>query len=124
MSSQETQYQNPRAIGSLSGALAAWQRLRGRRAEATPRRVVFTFSCWSESRARRVAGFLRRRTACAATRVHHVAGASRDTWQVSGSTHPAIHTLASLEAAWSWLRRAGHSHQAVLLRVAVRAPAA
>ena len=123
-SRRATQYQDPHAVESLSSALRAWQRLRTARSQTTPKQVIFTFSCWSESRAMRIAGFLRRRLDCAATRAHHVAGANRDTWHVHGSMHPAIQSLSSLESVWAWLHCAAHNHQVVLLRVSVTQSAA
>jgi len=117
-------YQDPRAAGSLSGLLELWRTLRasGRHTAATP--VSFTLSCSGESRATRVAAFLRRRRACAQTRVHHVAGGRRDMWQVHGSISPAIYSLSDLEAIWTWLRRAAQSHQVSLLRITLARTAA
>ena len=120
----ETTYQDPRAVGSLSGLLHLWQRHQASGHDAATSRVTFTLSCWGEARAARVAGFLRRRRACAVTRVHHVRGARRDTWHVHGSMHPAIHSLPDLEAIWTWLRRAAHSHQVNLLRITLALAAA
>ena len=116
-------YQDPRTAGSLSRALRLWQSLRASCRETVTTQICFTISCWGESRATRVAGFLRRRRACAVTRIHQVAGARRDTWHVHGVMHPAIRSLPDLEATWTWLRRAAHSHQVALLRVTL-APAA
>lgn len=116
-------YQDPRATGSLSGLLRRWQKLRTAERDTAKTLVTFTLSCGGESRATRVAGFLLRRRACAETRVHQVAGGRRDTWHVHGSTHPAIHSLADLEATWTWLRQAAASHQVRLLRINL-APAA
>lgn len=104
--------------------MGLWQSLLAAGRDAEILRIIFTLSCSSESRATRVAGFLRRRRACSATRVHHVTGASRDTWHVHGSMHPAIQSLPDLEAIWTWLRRAAQSHQVALLRVTVARTAA
>lgn len=115
-------YQDPRATGSLSSALRLWQAVESSPKRTPDRRVVFTLSCWSESRATRLAGSLRRRRACAVTRIHQVAGARRDTWHVHGFMSPAIRSLSDLETTWSWLQRTAHSHQVALLRVTL-APA-
>ena len=116
-------YQDPLTAGSLSSALRLWQNLRAAGQDTATSRISFTLSCRSESRATRVAGFLRRRRACEVTRVDHVAGAHRDTWHVHGSLHATIHALPDLEAAWTWLRRTANNHQVALLRVTI-APAA
>ena len=113
----EKTYQDPQAAGSLSSLLQRWQKLHASGREPASTRVTFTLSCCGESRATRVSGFLRRRRACAETRVHHVAGARRDMWHVHGSISPAIHSLSDLEATWDWLRRAAQSHQVSLLRI-------
>jgi hypothetical protein len=117
-------YQDPRAAGSLSGLLQRWQRLHPSGRDAATTLVTFTLSCSGESRATRVSGFLRRRRACAETRVHHVAAGRRDTWHVHGSIRPAMHSLADLEATWNWLRRAAQSHQVSLLRITLTPAAA
>lgn len=117
-------YQDPSTAGSLSSALRLWKALRARRRETAIAQIAFTLSCWSESRAARVAAFLRRRRACAVTRVHRVAGGTRDAWHVDGSMTPAIHTLTDLEAVWTWLRRAAHSHQVTLLRITLASASA
>lgn len=110
-------YQDPLAVGSLSNLLRSWQRLRGSRRAPNPIRVTFTLSCWGESRASRVAGFLRRRRVCAGTTVHQVTGAQRDIWHVHGSTYPAIPSLSDLEQTWLWLRGVSQSHQVGMLRI-------
>ena len=110
--------------GSLSGLLQLWQELASSSRDTASTRVSFTLSCDGESRATRVAGYLRRRRACAEARVHHVAGGRRDTWHIHGSLTPAIHSLADLESTWTWLRRAAQSHQVRLLRVALSPTAA
>ena len=115
-------YQDPRAAGSLSSLLPLWRKLRSSRRDTAITLVTFTLSGEGESRATRVAGFLRRRRACAETRVHHVAGGGRDTWHVHGSLYPSIHSLPDLEATWTWLRRTAQKHHVRLLRIAL-APA-
>ena len=110
-------YQDPRATGSLSGLLRRWQKLAAADRDSAKMQVSFTLSCGGESLATRVAGFLLRRRACAETRIHQVAGGRRDTWHVHGTTRPAIHSLADLEATWTWLRKAAVSHQVRLLRI-------
>lgn len=117
-------YQDPRSAGSLSHALKVWQALLASGREAGSIRIVFTLSCWSESRALRVASFLRRRQACTVNRVRQIRGGSRDRWHLYGSMTPAVHSLADLEGTWSWLRRAAVSHQVSLVRVALARPAA
>jgi hypothetical protein len=110
-------YHDPRTAGSLSSLLRSWQQLRASRHSPDPIRVSFTLSCWGESRATRVAGFLRRRRHCADTTVHQVAGAHRDTWHVHGSTYPSIASLSDLEQTWLWLRKVAQSHQVGVLRI-------
>lgn len=112
-------YQDPHGAGSLSAALRAWQALRAAKRLTATTPIRFTLSCWSESRAVRVAAFLRRSRGCAVTQLHQVAGARRDTWHVHGSTHPAIHSLSDLEAVWTWLRSAAKSHQVALVHVTI-----
>jgi len=117
-------YQDPSTAGSLSSALRLWQSVHDVPRDTAILHVSFTLSCWGESRATRVAGFLRRRRACAGITVHRVAEARRDTWHVHGSMNPAIQSLSDLEATWTWLRRAAQSHQVDLLRVTLDRAAA
>jgi hypothetical protein len=117
-------YQDPRVAGSLSGLLRLWQKLRASGDHTATILVTFTLSCWGESRATRVAGFLRRRRTCGETRIHQVAGRRRDMWHVHGSISPTIHSLADLEAIWIWLGRAAQSHQVSLLRITLAPTAA
>jgi hypothetical protein len=117
-------YQDPKGAGSLSGLLRLWQKLGASERASATTLVTFTLSCSGESRATRVAGFLRRRRNCAETRVHRVAGGRRDTWHVHGSLSPAIHSLADLEAIWTWLSRAALSHQVSLLGITLAPEAA
>lgn len=112
-------YQDPRAAGSLSSALRQWQEFRATGHDKASTHINFTLSCRGESRAERVASFLRRRRACAVTRLDRVAGPDPETWHVHGSTHAAIHSLADVEATWTWLREAASSHQVALLHIAV-----
>ena len=107
-------YQDPKAVGSLSSILRLWQTLQS---DTGTLCINFTLSCWSESRANRVAGFLRRRMGCKDARVHHVAGGGRDTWHIHGSMHPMVHSLPDVEEAWTWLRQSAQSHQVTLLRI-------
>lgn len=116
-------YQHPQAPGSLSGLLHLWQRLRRAGHDGATSRVTFILSCQGEARATRVAGHLRRRRGCEVTRVDRVGAGRHDTWRVHGAMHPAIHSLTDLEATWTWLQDAAHSHQVNLLRIAL-APAA
>ena len=111
-------YHNPQAIGSLSAALKVFDALRAAEREKRSIRIVFTMSCWSESRAERVAGVLRRNRACRVTRLRQVPGGTRDEWRIYGSMAPAVYSLADLEATWSWLRRTAERHQVSLVRVA------
>lgn len=113
----DTTYQDPRGAGSLSRALSAWQHLQDSGDESGAARVGFTFSCWGESRATRVAAFLRRRRSCAEIRLCHASGGGRETWHVHGSLNPARRALPDLEGIWTWLREAADSHQVTLLRV-------
>jgi hypothetical protein len=116
-------YQDPRVAGSLSGLLQLWQKLLASGRCPATTQVTFTLSCCGESRATRVAGFLRRRRACAESKVHQVAGGRDDTWHVHGSISPATHSLHDLEAIWTWLRRAAQSHQVSLLRITLASTA-
>ncbi len=110
-------YQDPRRPASLSRLLKLWQDVPESQRAGNTIRVTFTLSCWGESRATRVAGFLRRRRECAESTIHRVAGGRRDTWHVHGSTHPAIRSLADLEHIWTWLRAAARSHQVDVVRI-------
>ena len=112
-------YHNPQAIGSLSAALKVFDALRAAEREKKKIRIVFTLSCWSESRAQRVAAVLRRNRSCRVTRLRQVSGGTRDKWQIYGSMTPAVYSLADLEATWSWLRRTAERHQVDLMRVAL-----
>ena len=116
-------YQDPQEAGSLSGLLPLWQKLCASGGCAATTQVTFTLSCSGEVRATRVAGFLRRRRACAETRIHHVAGGRRDKWHVHGSISPTTHSLSDLEAIWTWLRRAAQSHQVSLLSITLASTA-
>ena len=112
-------YQNPRSVGSLSAALKVFDALRAARREQRSIRVVFTVSCWSESRALRVASVLRRRQNCRVTRLRQIPGGMRDRWHVYGSLAPTTYSLTDLEATWSWLRRIADRHQVSLVRIAL-----
>jgi hypothetical protein len=114
---RKTRYHDPDRSGSLSHALRQWQELLADGRDALPQRVVFTLACGSESRANRIAGFLRRRLTCDALVVQRVAGGPRDTWQIEGSTRPAVTTLTSLESTFGWLQGAARNHQAVLVEI-------
>lgn len=116
-------YQDPRAAGSLSGLLRQWQALPASARDPATSLVTFTLSCSGESRATRVAASLRRRRACSEASVEHVAEGRHETWHVHGATGAAIHSLADLEATWTWLRRTAQSHQVRLVRITL-APAA
>lgn len=117
--SADNEYHDPESVGSLRGAMDMWLALRaaGRDGVAAP--IRFTLLCSSESRARRVAGFLRRRISCHMTRVQDHPGTGQAAWQVQGSTHAQIQSLTNLEHLWTWLRRAADSHQVDLVEVAV-----
>jgi hypothetical protein len=99
-----------------------WQGVRADGQESARQHLVFTLSCPSESRAARVAGYLRRSLACAAVRVDRSPGS--DTWQVEGSTHFEIQSLTTLERLSTWLRRSASRHQVYLVGLALaEAPA-
>jgi hypothetical protein len=115
--SRDNEYQDPRALGSLPGALHIWQAVRAACQSSLPQHIAFTFSCPSESRAHRVAGFLRRRLACAATRVSQVVGAGDEAWHVHGSTQREVQSLPNLEQLSTWLRSTASSHQVELVRL-------
>lgn len=112
-------YQNPHSVGSLSAALKVFDALRAAEREKRPIRIVFTLSCWSESRALRVASVLRRRRGCRVTRLRQIRGGTRDRWHVYGSLAPSVYSLTDLEETWSWLRRVGDRHQVSLVRIAL-----
>jgi hypothetical protein len=112
-------YHNPQAIGSLVGRPQSLRCAPCAEREKKKIRIVFTLSCWSESRAQRVAAVLRRNRSCRVTRLRQVSGGTRDKWQIYGSMTPAVYSLADLEATWSWLRRTAERHQVDLVRVAL-----
>ena len=112
-------YQDPRSVGSLSAALKVFDALRAAEKEKRSIRIVFTLSCWSESKAQRIASVLRRRRGCRVTRLRQVRGGTRDRWHVYGSLAPSVYSLTDLEATWSWLRRAAERHQVSLVRIAL-----
>jgi hypothetical protein len=116
---REDEYHDPRAMGSLSGSLRMWQGVRPAGQEEVPHHLIFTLSCPSESRANRVAGHLRRSLACAAVRVSRVDGPGDSGWQVRGSTHFEIQTLARIERLSAWLRRSAGQHQVYLVGLAL-----
>jgi hypothetical protein len=116
---REDEYHDPRAMGSLSGSLRMWQGVRPAEQEEVPHHLIFTLSCPSESRANRVAGHLRRSLACAAVRVSRVEGPADSGWQVRGSTHFEIQTLARIERLSAWLRRSAGQHQVYLVGLAL-----
>ncbi len=115
---RDDEYQDPRLMGSLVGAFHAWQVLVDAADQVEPQHLAFAFSCPSESRARRVAAFLRRRIACETTRVSHVDGRTRDEWRVDGVTRHEIQSLRNLERLFTWLRTAAQSHQVALIGLA------
>ena len=119
MTRSDKTYQDPRSVGSLSAALKVFDALRAAEKEKRSIRIVFTLSCWSESKAQRVASVLRRRRGCRVTRLRQVPGGTRDRWHIYGSLAPAVYSLTDLEAAWSWLRRAAERHQVSLVRIAL-----
>jgi hypothetical protein len=110
-------YQNPKSVGSLSAALKVFDTLRAAQREHRSIRIVFTVSCWSESRARRVASVLRRRQNCRVTRLRQIPGGTRDRWHVYGSMAPSTYSLTDLEGIWTWLRRTTDLHQVSLVRI-------
>jgi hypothetical protein len=112
----DNEYHNPSELGSLSGALRIWRTVAAAHRENSPHHFVFTFCCRSESRADRMAGFLRRSLACAMTRVSRGVGADHEAWHVHGSTRREIQSLRSLEQLSTWLRSAAGSHQVDLIR--------
>ena len=122
MPRSEKTFQDPRSVGSLSAALKVFDALRAAEKEKRSIRIVFTLSCWSESRAERVASVLRRRRGCRVTRLRQVPGGTRDRWHVYGSLAPEVYSLTDLEATWSWLRRAAERHQVSLVRIALARP--
>jgi len=114
---RDDEYNDPRALGSLSGALRIWQTVGAAHRENTPHHFVFTFRCRGESRAGRVAGFLERRLACVMTMVSRGVGTDHEAWHVHGSTRREIQSLRSLEQLSTWLREAASSHQVDLIRL-------
>lgn len=113
--SPDNEYHDPSSLGSLSGALRLWQTVRAAREETSPRHVTFTFSCPTESRADRVAGYLRRRRACVTTRVSQSESTGPEAWQVEGLTHHQIQSLPNLEHLSTWLRTAASSYRVDLV---------
>jgi hypothetical protein len=107
---RDNEFQDSRSVGSLRSALGLWQDLLVAGTDSHFRPVVFHLRCASESRAHRVAGFLRRRRACAITRVSWDP-AGEGHWRLDGATRHEVQTLANLEHLFTWLRRAAHSHQ-------------
>ncbi len=112
---RDNEYHDPRTLGSLSGSLRMWQGVRPEVKEEVPHHLTFTLSCPSESRANRVAGHLRRSLACGVVRVSRVEAPGEPGWQVQGSTHFEIQTLARIERLSSWLRRSAGQHQVYLV---------
>ena len=120
---RDDEYHDPGVKGSLSGSLGMWLTVRADGREAVHHNLVFTLSCPSESRADRVAGYLRRSLACGAVTVGR-SPADHDAWQVEGSTHFEIQSLSRLERLSSWLRRSAGRHQVYLVGLTLReAPA-
>jgi hypothetical protein len=112
---RDDEYQDSLLAGSLAGALRAWLRLLASNTEAIPLRVVFTLSCPGESRALRVAGYLRRRLSCPKTTIGRIDGGTRDEWQVEGTTVAEVQSLADLERVFTWLSRTANRHQVRLI---------
>jgi hypothetical protein len=121
---RDNEYQDPSAHGSLSGSLRMWQAARADGEETVRQQLVFTLDCPSESRAARVAGYLRRSLDCAMVRVDRSSGTGAETWQVEGSTRFEIQSLVKLERLSTWLRRSASRHQVHLvgLTLAVAVP--
>jgi hypothetical protein len=116
---RDNEYQDSQAVGSVVGALILWQALVAADNEARPQQLAFTLACSSESRASRVAGFLRRHRACAVTRVSRVEARHPEDWHVQGTTRHEVQSLANLEALFTWLRGAANSHQVKLVSLAM-----
>jgi len=116
---RDNEYQDSQAVGSVVGALGLWQALVAADDEARPRQLAFTLVCSSESRASRVAGYLRRHHACAVTRVSRVEARHREDWRVEGATRYEVQSLANLEGLFTWLRGAANSHQVKLVSLAM-----
>ena len=114
-STRDNEYQDGMAVGALVGALGLWRTLLGNNKHTQPQQLAFALACSSESRALRVAAFLRRNRACAATRIDQIDAAARADWLVQGATRREVQSLANLESLFTWLRRAAHAHQVNLL---------
>jgi hypothetical protein len=115
----EDEYQDPRAVGSLSGVLRMWQSVLATATKPGPHNFSFRFSCASEHRAAHLARSLRRGLACMSADVSRVAGADRDSWDVHGSTHPEVPSLSNLERLSTWLRRSGGSFRVELVQLSL-----
>lgn len=112
---RDNEYQDSMAVGALVGALGLWRNLLDDNKHIQPQHLTFALACTSESRAHRVAAFLRRNRACARTRIDQVDAAARADWLVQGATRREVQSLANLEDLFTWLRRAAHAHQVNLL---------
>jgi hypothetical protein len=115
----EDEYQDPRAVGSLSGALRIWQSVLATATKPGPHNCSFRFSCASELSADRLAQSLRRRQSCETTTVSRVAGERLDTWDVHGYTYPEVPSLSSLERLSTWLRRCGDAYRVKLVQLSL-----
>jgi hypothetical protein len=116
---RDNEYQNPDEHGSLSGSLRMWQAVRADGQETVQQQLVFTLHCPSESRADRVARYLRRSLDCATVGVGRSPGADRDVWRVEGSTRFEVQSLRRLERLSTWLRRSASRHQVYLVDLAL-----
>lgn len=113
----DNEYQDSLAVGSLVGALVLWQALVAANGHDLRQQLAFRLVCPSESRALRVAGFLRRNRACILTRVNYIEAERGGDWRVEGATRHEVQSLANLEALFTWLRRAAQAHQVKLLNL-------
>lgn len=115
----DTKYHDPDAFGSLCSALKLWQAVADDGKQTEPYSIHFTFTCGSEARARRVAGALRRRLACAAAQIVPSARSGSTLWHVQGGTHAQRQSLSNLEQLSNWLRDIAASHQIALVRLSL-----
>lgn len=111
--SQDDEYQDSRAPGSLAGASVLWRRLLASRLQSEPQRLGFRLRCSSESDAELLAATLRQRDGASA-RVHRIESLSQPGWCIQGETQSEIQSLANLEDLFTWLRQVAHTHQVEL----------
>ena len=122
MNPDGTIYQDGESPDSLAAALRMWLELLSSETSRRDQQLTFTFACQGESRALRVAGYLRRRLQCVSANVYRIDGGERDEWHIEGTTRSETQSLSDLERLFAWIGGTAARHQIQLRGIGIRPP--